>query len=114
MENILPSAPSITVHLWVGLALHPGNLTEEAGPHRVSRGHGIPDTPHSAQRPFLKAQEQILKRPPGQTTGMDGVRNRPFLIQERQVSSPPAWVMLGERGDGGSLGRFQPCTGCRL
>lgn len=100
MENILPSAPSITVHLWVGLALHPGNLTEEAGPHRVSRGHGIPDTPHSAQRPFLKAQEQILKRPPGQTTGMDGVRNRPFLIRERQVSSrwagwPPS---LGDAG----------------
>ena len=47
MESILPSTPSITVHLWVGLALHSGNLTEEAGSHRVSTGHGVPDTPEA-------------------------------------------------------------------
>lgn len=84
----------------------------------MSRGHGIPDTPHSSQRPFLKAREQILKSPPGQTAGVDGVRNRPFLIKDKflaiRQAGPPAWMMLGEHDDGGSLGRFQPCTGCWL
>ena len=37
----------------------------------------------------------------------------------RQVSNvrqagPPAWVMLGKHGDGGSMGRFQPSSGCWL
>ena len=39
------SAQSVTVHLCLGLAFRFGNLMGEVGRSRVSRQHGVPDTP---------------------------------------------------------------------
>lgn len=84
---------------WAGLAFWKPNRRGGAPQNEQRAWDTRHRPPHSSQRPFLKAREQILKSPPGQTAGMDGVRNRPFLIKDKFLAIRQAGLpSLGDAG----------------